>query len=266
LIRKYDRLPFLTYKRNSRQEIYSRRPHSHDEVSLGYIESGRTTITVGKQKYLLTEGDLVLIPSRTVHICIPEDLSCFRFRMYYLNEGWWIKNFPVSPDTFRTLAIPAPDSFMRMLGEGGADKSEMQEEELVNAIQEIIMKYNLQDIKTHPGESEIEAVHQLIREMPQASLSIDSLATKAGFNKYSFIRQYSGRYGLTPHADIVNMRIQRAILLFETDMDLVDIALSCGFSDQSHFIKQFKLYCGLRPMEYRNGIRRISAGPQNPGD
>jgi len=257
LIQKYKDLPFLKFKSNSRQEIYSRRPHSHDDVSLGYIESGQTIIRVHNQKYNLILGDLVLIPSRTVHICMPEDLDSFKFQMLYFDEKWWSRHFILPPDSFKTLAFPMPLSFKGIFM-NSVTKEEMaalQEETLKRAIKGVIEHYELRDIKTHTGESDIERIHQLMREMPQVSLSINQLASMAGLNKFSFIRQYSGRYGLTPHADIVNMRIQRAILLFETEMELADIALSCGFSDQSHFTRQFKLYCGLRPQEYRKGIR-----------
>jgi len=257
VIRKIENLPFLKYKTNSREEMYSKRPHSHEEVSIGYIETGRTTITVQNRHYLLSPGDVVLIPSRTVHICVPENVPDFKFIMFYIDEAWWKDHFSVAPDTFQSLAFPAGSSFREFITIAGGRVSPGTEEILTGALKDVLDKYEPGDIRTDPGEEEIEKIHNLIRDMPEASLSLEGLASRAGFNKYSFIRRYSGRYGLTPHADIVNMRIQRAVLLLETDMDLADVALNCGFSDQSHFNHQFKLYCGLRPLEYRKGIRKI---------
>lgn len=101
-------------------------------------------------------------------------------------------------------------------------------------------------------------VHELISELPHNPLTVDELAAKTGLNSYSFIRKYARLYGLTPHADIVNRRIQRAIMLFEIDLDLISIAYECGFSDQSHFNKQFKLYSGVSPGEFKSAIKAIS--------
>ena len=265
MILRFPNLPFVKVKSNSRQEIYSRRAHSHNEVSLGYIHSGRTTITVQGQKYNLSEGDLVLIPSKTVHLCVPEDLSCYRFQMIYLDADWLTRHFSLPPDSFKTLAIPVTRALKEVftMFHQNREIEKLNQDNLITPLNEILEKYNLQNVKTHSAEAEIEKVHQMIREMPQISLSVDYLASLSGLNKYSFIRQYSGRYGLTPHADIINMRIQRAVLLLESEMPMAEIALYCGFSDQSHFIHQFKLYCGLRPLEYREGIRETQALPSD---
>jgi AraC-like DNA-binding protein len=257
MIRKFKNIPFLKFKTNSKQEMYSKRPHSHNEVSLGYIESGKTTITVLNQKYQLLPGDSVLIPSETVHICIPEDVSHFRFQMIYFDKSWWKRNFTIPSESFKTLAIPLPGdlkSLIFQISEKSLDVKTM-EEELIHSINKVIEKYELQNTAINPWETEIDRIHHQIRQMPQITMSIEQMAEQAGINKYSFIRRYAGRYGLTPHADIINMRIQRSILLFETDMDLTTIALECGFSDQSHFINQFKLYSGLRPQEYRQALK-----------
>ena len=89
---------------------------------------------------------------------------------------------------------------------------------------------------------------------PETGKSLDELSHSSCLSKYAFIRKYSKRYGLTPHADIMNRRIQKAIRLLDSDLPLTDIALECGFSDQSHFNKQFKLYTGNLPSQYRKAI------------
>ena len=86
--------------------MYSKRAHSHREVSLGYIESGETTITVANQKYKLIPGDIVLIPSETVHLCIPDNIEKFSFKMIYFDKTWWNSLFEIKNDSFMTLAIP----------------------------------------------------------------------------------------------------------------------------------------------------------------
>nr|WP_230391601.1 MULTISPECIES: AraC family transcriptional regulator [unclassified Oceanispirochaeta] len=236
--------------------MYSKRAHSHKEVSLGYIESGKTTITVDNQKYQLIPGDIVLIPAEIVHLCIPDNVKQFKFQMIYYDTTWWNSHFNITAGSFKTLAIPASDELKALIKEivEGSLNIQVMEKKIVESITGLVVKFELNKEGMERSELEIDSIHRQIKEMPQISTSIEFMAEQTGLSKFSFIRKYAQRYGLTPHADVVNMRIQRAILLFDTDMDLITIALECGFADQSHFINQFKLYTGLRPREYRNSL------------
>jgi AraC family transcriptional regulator len=52
------------------------------------------------------------------------------------------------------------------------------------------------------------------------------------------------------------IKVQRAMtLLSERERLLTDIAFECGFADQSHFIRSFKNYYGVTPLEYRRLMR-----------
>ena len=44
------------------------------------------------------------------------------------------------------------------------------------------------------------------------------------------------------------------MLLSDTDMPTVEVGLSCGFSDQSYFIKTFKRYKSTTPGAYRKSF------------
>jgi AraC family transcriptional regulator len=43
--------------------------------------------------------------------------------------------------------------------------------------------------------------------------------------------------------------------LATTESPIVDIALSAGFCDQSHFTRTFKRLTGLVPSQYRDALR-----------
>ena len=49
------------------------------------------------------------------------------------------------------------------------------------------------------------------------------------------------------------IRIDRAkVLLTTTDISILDLSVSLGFYDQSHFSKTFKKFTGVSPSKYRN--------------
>ncbi|MNL85512.1 Exoenzyme S synthesis regulatory protein ExsA [compost metagenome] len=69
---------------------------------------------------------------------------------------------------------------------------------------------------------------------------------------YHFARRFQETVGMSPHSYVLGRRIERAgALLRRRDVPLVDIALACGFSSQSHLTTVFRRCLGLTPGEYR---------------
>lgn len=247
---------FLKYKTNVELDSFSMRAHSHVEVSLGYIEKGATTIKVLGQEFKLVKGDVVLIPSETVHICCPEDPKNYKFHMFYFDKQWFQSLFPSLEGQFRTLAFPTSSDGMKLIQSliDSMSNAEMVEAVVRAIIEGVIERFHLYKEMDDTQLEKMDEVYKHISQLEQLDVSINSLAQSISMNKFSFIRKYARLYGLTPHADIVNRRVQRAVLLLETDLDLASIAQDCGFTDQSHFNKQFKLYSGFSPGAYRTHL------------
>ena len=52
--------------------------------------------------------------------------------------------------------------------------------------------------------------------------------------------------------DVITARISKAkSLLLHTDLRIHEIALQCGYQNESHFMRQFKVKCGVTAMQYR---------------
>lgn len=89
-------------------------------------------------------------------------------------------------------------------------------------------------------------------------LTVESLAELAGLSSYHMLHLFRGSTGLSLHRYIIQTRIRKSIEQFMPDRNLLDIALSCGFYDQSHFIKHFKRHVGTTPRSYLNSINFFS--------
>ena len=82
------------------------------------------------------------------------------------------------------------------------------------------------------------------------------MAAVARLSPYHFARQFKAATGLPPHQYVVTRRVERAQqLLRKTDLALVDIAASAGFSDQSKLCAHFKRVVGLTPRQFRKSAR-----------
>lgn len=80
------------------------------------------------------------------------------------------------------------------------------------------------------------------------------LADIAGWSVRHFSRMFRQATGKTPHDWIVGKRVERSKdLLGKQQPPLAEIALSCGFADQSHFTTSFRKVTGMTPLRWRRG-------------
>ena len=84
-------------------------------------------------------------------------------------------------------------------------------------------------------------------------LTLDLLAERVNINKYYLCRLFTKYLNITPHQYIIKQRIAKAeqLLKQEPSMQIVDIALRCGFASHSHFVRQFNQNAGMNPKTYR---------------
>ena len=87
-------------------------------------------------------------------------------------------------------------------------------------------------------------------------LRLDELAQVAHFSPFHFHRIFGALMQESLNQFIRRLRTEKAadFLVSYPQKSITEIALDCGFSDQSHFIRQFKLYSGMKPQDYREAI------------
>lgn len=102
----------------------------------------------------------------------------------------------------------------------------------------------------------LRRVREYIEAHLQENVSLQALAGIAGKSTYHFARAFKQSEGLPPHEFLVRCRLRRAQeLLAGTNLPLAEVALACGFADQSHFAHRFRRQVGLTPGRYRWSMR-----------
>lgn len=84
-------------------------------------------------------------------------------------------------------------------------------------------------------------------------LSLIRLAAECGLSSGHFSRAFRRSTGLSPHQWLLRRRVELAReLLARADLTLAEIAVACGFADQSHFTRVFRQQVGTTPGNWRN--------------
>ncbi len=92
-------------------------------------------------------------------------------------------------------------------------------------------------------------------------LTLEALATQAGYSPYHFARLFRAATGASPYQFVLRQRVEGAQqLLREGRLPLLGIALACGFASQSHMTRHFRQQLGVTPGTYQ----RLLGAPPPP--
>ncbi len=102
-------------------------------------------------------------------------------------------------------------------------------------------------------------VDEIVHDAFAARLSVAEIAREVGVHRAHLARVYKRHRGLSIGAHVRQLRlVWAADQLDESSESLSAIALRAGFSDQSHFTREFKRRFGIPPGAYRRARRSVS--------
>jgi len=104
----------------------------------------------------------------------------------------------------------------------------------------------------------LTAVLEYIEQNLDGRLTLPKLAEVARLSVFAFVRSFKVSTGVPPHRYILRRRVERAkVLLADAALNIADVALRCGFGDQSAFTTTFRRLTLQTPRSYRDqhGVR-----------
>jgi AraC-like DNA-binding protein len=101
------------------------------------------------------------------------------------------------------------------------------------------------------------AIDSILRA--EGAASVAALVERTGLSSRRFISTFRSEVGLAPKVFCRLARFRRVIRSLHPTQDVVwaDVALDCGYFDQSHFIHDFRSFAGVSPSAY---LRRRTSG------
>jgi AraC family transcriptional regulator len=112
---------------------------------------------------------------------------------------------------------------------------------------------------------QLRKVRAVIEAHLGESISGQQLASSVRLSRCYFARVFRQSTGMSPHSYVTRRRIERAQhLMLSTNATLLEIALECGFADQSHLSRTFCKLFGETPRSWRNArVARAQSSPQS---
>ena len=275
--------PVELYSVSEDKEYYRMPCHWHPEYEIIAVKSGRLALMLDEERIDAEAGDIVLLPEGTLHSGEPN--ACVYYCIVFSTD-FLIKN-PFSAE-LRGLLCHRPterliragdspelsrvtDSLLGYLMRSPHTVSRETEESArggraVNAETLICYglllelfgvlaaegRYSAEPSAANRHVRQLKSVLSLIETQYQREITLSELADAAGLSPKYLCRVFASLTGRTPMEYLNEYRLESACaLLANTERGLLDVAYSCGFNDQSYFIKLFKRYKGVTPGEYR---------------
>jgi AraC-like DNA-binding protein len=91
----------------------------------------------------------------------------------------------------------------------------------------------------------------------KGNIQIQDLATSTGFTTRTIQRQFLADMGMSPKAFSRIIRCQSAVydINHSKGVTFSDLACDLGFSDQSHFLREFKKLVSVTPLDYLHRVK-----------
>lgn len=235
--------------------------HMHDQYGIGVILRGAQKSLSGRGMVEAEAGDIITVNPGEVHDGTPLGENGRAWRMLYFDpvaladaitdvtEGVTesaelsqpAMRDPVSATRFFSLFRAMTDA------QGGHSEIEARENLL------LLLARLMADGHQKPVRGTPQGISQArtrIDDDPSAPLSLSELAGISGVSQFQLVRGFSKATGLTPHAYLVQRRLQRARNLIAAGVTLAGAAQASGFADQSHMTRLFVRTYGLSPGLY----------------
>lgn len=225
------------------------------------VLEGSGAVSYENKEYTISSGDCVWLDctrpySHRSSADYPWSLMWVHFNgilapSYYENFIWHGNSF-----LFRPHNLLAFTDTLTLLYQVQLKKTSLMELLSNKYITDLITLCFTESRKEHEGEYSIPEkliqIHSFLEEHYFEKISLEHLSEQFFISKYHLSREYKKTYGVTLLNDLTSKRISHAKSMLRFSSSSVEsIAQACGFQDAGYFIKVFRKYENMTPLEYR---------------
>ena len=257
---------------NDENENYP--PHWHTPFEVIMPVKNIYTVDVGGKHYVLQEGDILVICPGIVHelfapetgerIIFQPGLSQVQIRELELLISLIRPTVLITPEEYPAFH-PIAHQLMLEIKEEYFRCEPYYETAIYSRFLQILVDIGrLHGAMKHPSTDASNSrqkdyldkflyITNYINEHFAEDLSLEQIADLAGFSKYHFTRLFKQYTDTSFYKYLNQKRIDYAkTLLLDPNLPVLDVALQCGFSSLSAFLRMFKQLNMCTPTEFRN--------------
>lgn len=231
--------------------------HVHESWTIAAVDDGAATFELENSRHVAPAGTTFLIPPGAVHTGEPATPDGYRYRVLYLSQRDW-GSAEASPHTFdRTSPVvvrhEALAEHLARLHRGlSAPGVSLEQGELLCSVSAVIATLHVQGerpktpVRPRVVAEAVAYIHAHVVE----DFTLHDLASAVQSSPYHLARVFHRHVGMPPAHYRRALRVLAAQRLLCSGERPADVALACGFYDQSHLNRHFKSIVGVTPTQY----------------
>ena len=248
--------------------------HFHDKIELDYCEKGSLKITFVSGEIILEEGDFIFINSNTPHSIDPHGGDAAYCSVKLDPSVIALKSSRPLPDPKFLIAkyddyiifkVDSPNEYIKHLFERCKEnftKSNIVKRMLLQSAIMAIMAYVLENGTQKPSSANGLYKNAVLINVAgyisknYASVTLEEAAKKANMSYSYFSRIFKKEFKTSFSKYLTRVKVEKSMeLLSNPTLSVTDIALECGFSNLSHYVKCFRIEKGITPNKFRTMVK-----------
>lgn len=256
-----EKLPFIEMRSIKEARGIGYVKHSHETFSIGAITGGKSTYLNGKVQEQVGAGMIVIINPEEMHACNPVVDEPWSYHMLYIDNGWLATlqhelGFSANSD-FRPFSTISTNSLFAeliylctILADEYVDQLQ-KHSALIGFLTALQNRFDPPSACNKDANAKLLRAAEFIKENFNRPIKLEEICTAAELSPAYLIRSFKHQFGMTPHAYLINHRVQQGRARLRRGHTIADVALDIGFSDQAHFQRAFKQHLAATPGQYR---------------
>lgn len=252
---------------------YKAARHYHTVPAIGMVDQGAMTSYYRGSTHILPTGTVFLINPGEIHAPGPAKAPGWILRVFYFEKKFYqslSSNFGYNPLRFSHVFVEDQTlsgrllTLHRSMEEDTNDSLEI-DSAFVSIFGRLAERYacdRSQSSAVATERDKINRVKQYIEAHYIKNHTLEELAVVAQLSTYHLLRTFQKTVGLTPHAYLNQIRIELAMQLLREGKTISEAAFDTGFTDQSHFTRNFKLMMGVTPGQFHARVSGRGNGVQ----
>jgi AraC-like DNA-binding protein len=229
--------------------------HYHENAYFTFILKGKLLEVSKKETYHCTTGALLFHNWQDAHYNIKPPGGTRGFQIE-IDKAWFEANELTHTQLAGSSFVDHPD--IKILFH-----QLYRESKTIHKDSDVFFKQLLLQIlskiqgngKTYKSPSWVLTLRHILHDRYADKLTLEDLSNELSIHPVHLCRDFSKYFHCTLGDYIRKLRVENALILLRNKgRSLTDIALECGFSDQSHFIRCFKALNKTAPSHFRKPL------------
>ena len=228
-------------------------PHRHDTYAVGYTIEGMQAFRYRGAARASSAGQVFVLHPDEVHDGYAGTEAGFRYRILYVAPRLIGEALGPVPLPFVRAAVShdrrLARAIMPALADLDAPLEDLQREEIILDIAEALAATDPSSVRSRLSARHLNAVNRARDLLDTETGTVTSAVLEAatGLGRYALARHFRACLGTSPYRYLVLRRLDRARALIRKRSPLAEVAILCGFADQSHMTRHFRKAYGLSP-------------------